>query len=136
MSFWVYILRCADGSHYTGHTDDLEKRLAEHHTGQVAGYTATRCPVMLLFSEVCSPVKRPWLLNGGSTRIIHDGSSRNRAVAKRDRRAEPRGREAYLKQYVDRPSGEPACLRTRNRVQACRSGESAIAAEAFMNNAR
>ena len=43
-------------------------------------------------------------------RIIHDGSSRNRAVAKRDRRAEARGREAYLKQYVDRPSGEPACL--------------------------
>ena len=43
-------------------------------------------------------------------RIIHDGSSRNRAVATRDRRAEPRGREAYLKQYVDRPNGEPACL--------------------------
>ena len=43
-------------------------------------------------------------------RIIHDGSSRNRAVATRDRRAESRGRKAYLKQYVDRPSGEPACL--------------------------
>ncbi len=49
----------------------------------------------------------------GSTllaRMIHGSSSRNRAVAKRDRRAEPRGREAYLKQYVDRPSGEPAYL--------------------------
>jgi len=43
-------------------------------------------------------------------RIIHDSSSRNCAVAMRDRRAEPRGREAYLKQYVDRLSGEPACL--------------------------
>ena len=43
-------------------------------------------------------------------RIIHDGSWRNRAVATRDRRVEPRGREAYLKQYVDRPNGEPACL--------------------------
>jgi hypothetical protein len=43
-------------------------------------------------------------------RIIHDGSSRNRAVATRDRRAEPRGREAYLKQYVDHPIVEPACL--------------------------
>ena len=41
---------------------------------------------------------------------LNDGSSRNRAVAKRDRREEPRGREAYLKQYVDRPNGEPACL--------------------------
>jgi len=69
-------------------------------------------------------------------RIIHDGSSRNRAVAKRDRRAEPRGREAYLKQYVDRPNGEPACLDAGPiGVQACRSGESAIAAEVFMNNA-
>jgi len=51
MSFWVYILRCADGSYYTGHTDDLPKRLAEHQTGQVAGYTSTRRPVRLLFSE-------------------------------------------------------------------------------------
>lgn len=50
----MYILRCADGSYYTGHTDDLEKRLAEHHTGQVAGYTATRCPVTLLFFEAFS----------------------------------------------------------------------------------
>ena len=54
MSFWVYILRCADWVVLHGHTDDLEKRLAEHHTGQVAGYTATRCPVTLLFSEVFS----------------------------------------------------------------------------------
>ena len=55
----------------------------------------------------------------------------------RDRRAEPRRREAYLKQYVDRPSGEPAFLDAGpDRVQACRSGESAIAVEAFMNNAR
>ena len=51
MSFWVYILRCADGSYYTGHTEDLEKRLVEHATGQIAGYTATRGPVRLIFSE-------------------------------------------------------------------------------------
>ena len=42
--------------------------------------------------------------------IIHDGSSRNREVATRDGRVESRGREAYLKQYVDRPSSEPARL--------------------------
>ncbi len=40
-----------DGSYYTGHTDDLGKRLAEHHTGQIIGYTATRRPVTLLFTE-------------------------------------------------------------------------------------
>ena len=49
-------------------------------------------------------------VGAAKARIIHGGSSRNRAVATRDRRAEPRGREAYLKQYVDRLSGEPACL--------------------------
>lgn len=51
MSFWVYILHCADGSYYTGHTDDLTKRLAEHQAGQGAGYTTIRRSVRLLFSE-------------------------------------------------------------------------------------
>ena len=52
MSFWVYMLRCADGSYYTGHTDNLEKRVAEHQTGEVFGYTSTRRPVVLVYREV------------------------------------------------------------------------------------
>lgn len=63
-----------------------------------------------------------------------DGSSRNHGVAKRDGRVEPRGAEAYLKQYVEGLSGEPARRLREARGQACRSGESMIAAEAFMNN--
>ena len=51
MSFWVYILRCADNSYYTGHTDNLEERIAKHQAGEIAGYTATRRPVKLLFSQ-------------------------------------------------------------------------------------
>ena len=51
MSFWVYILSCADASYYTGHTDNLEKRLAEHQTGMCDGYTSGRLPVKLVFSE-------------------------------------------------------------------------------------
>ena len=51
MSFWVYILCCADNSYYTGHTDDLEKRIAEHQSGAIEGYTSTRLPVKLVFSE-------------------------------------------------------------------------------------
>ena len=51
MSFWVYILRCADGSYYTGHTDNLEKRIAEHYEDQHGGYTCSRLPVVLVFSE-------------------------------------------------------------------------------------
>ena len=51
MSFWVYILRCADGSYYTGHTDNLEERMAKHKAGEIEGYTSTRLPVRLVFSE-------------------------------------------------------------------------------------
>lgn len=51
MSFWVYILRCSDGSYYTGHTDDLERRIAQHQSGTIAGYTHDRRPVELVFSE-------------------------------------------------------------------------------------
>ena len=52
MSFWVYILRCADDSYYTGHTDKLEKRIAEHQAGEVEGYRSTRLPVVLVFSGI------------------------------------------------------------------------------------
>ncbi len=48
--FYVYILKCADDSYYIGHTDDLEKRIAEHKSGLLAGYTASRLPVKLVFS--------------------------------------------------------------------------------------
>ncbi len=54
MTFWIYILRCADGSYYTGHTDNLEHRLAQHVSGEVKGYTATRLPVELVFSQECA----------------------------------------------------------------------------------
>jgi predicted GIY-YIG superfamily endonuclease len=51
LSFWVYILRCSDGSYYTGHTDNLEKRIVEHQAGVSEGYTSTRLPVALMFSQ-------------------------------------------------------------------------------------
>jgi putative endonuclease len=52
MAFWVYILRCADGSYYTGHTDNLDKRIAEHHAGAIATcYTFKRRPLQLAFSQ-------------------------------------------------------------------------------------
>ena len=54
MSFWVYILCCANRSYCTGHTDNLEKRLGEHQSGTIAGYTSTRLPVKLVFSEQCA----------------------------------------------------------------------------------
>jgi predicted GIY-YIG superfamily endonuclease len=52
MSAHLYILRCADGSYYVGTTrDSLEKRLAEHQAGTWDGYTSSRRPVTLVFSQ-------------------------------------------------------------------------------------
>jgi putative endonuclease len=44
---WVYMLRCADGSLYTGWSSDLERRLARHRAGTASRYTASRLPVEL-----------------------------------------------------------------------------------------
>lgn len=44
---WVYLLRCADGSLYTGWTSDLQRRLARHRDGSASRYTASRLPVEL-----------------------------------------------------------------------------------------
>ena len=49
--FYLYILRCRDGSYYVGHTDDLEKRMVEHAEGICGGYTARRRPVELVFAD-------------------------------------------------------------------------------------
>ena len=44
---WVYLLRCADGTLYTGWTVDLERRLARHAAGTASAYTRSRRPVRL-----------------------------------------------------------------------------------------
>ena len=52
MGAWFYILRCADGSYYVGSTrTDLETRVAQHQAGLFGGYTSTRRPVALVYSE-------------------------------------------------------------------------------------
>lgn len=50
-SYVVYILECADGSLYTGITNDLEKRIEQHNSGKGAKYTRGRGPVTLKYSE-------------------------------------------------------------------------------------
>jgi len=48
---YVYILRCADDSYYTGYTTDPARRLAEHNAGDGAKYTRGRTPVALVYLE-------------------------------------------------------------------------------------
>lgn len=51
MVAFVYMLRCKDGSLYTGWTNDLEHRLAMHNNGRGAKYTRGRGPLELVYSE-------------------------------------------------------------------------------------
>lgn len=47
---WVYILRCSDNSYYTGSTSNIKVRIYRHNNGTYGGYTASRLPVILVFS--------------------------------------------------------------------------------------
>jgi putative endonuclease len=52
MAVYLYILRCLDGSYYTGTTrTSLDRRVAEHNAGTFGGYTSTRCPVELVYHQ-------------------------------------------------------------------------------------
>ena len=51
MAWYVYMLRCGDGTLYTGMTDDVERRLAAHRSGTGAKYTRGRGPLELVYTE-------------------------------------------------------------------------------------
>ncbi len=51
MSFYAYMLRCADGSYYVGHTEDLDARIGAHQSGLLPGYTQKRRPVKLVWHQ-------------------------------------------------------------------------------------
>lgn len=48
---YTYIVQCSDGTYYCGWTNDLEKRIAAHNSGQGARYTGSRRPVSLVYFE-------------------------------------------------------------------------------------
>jgi putative endonuclease len=62
--YFIYILKCRDGTLYTGSTNDLDKRIAAHNTGNGAKYTRGRRPVKMIYSEKfqskSKALKREW----------------------------------------------------------------------------
>jgi UV DNA damage endonuclease len=50
-TWFVYILRCADGSYYTGITKDLIRRCRQHNAGTASRYTRSRLPIKLVYQE-------------------------------------------------------------------------------------
>ena len=100
---FVYIVRCADGTLYTGWTRDTAARVAVHNTGRGAKYTASRRPVALVYVEACGSLsgalKREWQLKrsrrSDKDQLIHDFSRRRQvrkgtdAAGKKGRRRKP-----------------------------------------------
>lgn len=64
--YYTYILRCSDGTYYTGYTDHLERRVKVHNEGKGAKYTRGRLPVELMYYEEfetkAEAMKREWKL--------------------------------------------------------------------------
>ncbi len=87
MSFYVYILKCKDDSYYAGHTDNIEKRISEHMLGKCSGYTSSRLPVHVVFTQefesryeaLCAErkikkwtrVKKELLISGGWEALVN-----------------------------------------------------------------
>ncbi len=69
---FVYIVRCADGTLYTGYARDPEARVEAHNRGRGAKYTAGRRPVRLVYAESCESV-------GDALRREHALKQRSRA---------------------------------------------------------
>jgi predicted GIY-YIG superfamily endonuclease len=51
MSWFVYILRCADGTLYTGITNDVDRRCRQHNAGTASRYTRARLPAQMVYQE-------------------------------------------------------------------------------------
>jgi hypothetical protein len=87
---WVYILRCSDGSFYTGTARaGLDKRVSEHNSGHYDGYTASRRPVTLVFRSgsigslmQSPPSAKSKAGRGGRRKRLFPAISRNFALSR------------------------------------------------------
>jgi len=117
--FFVYLLECADGSYYVGHTDDLARRMAQHDAGEIEGYTHERRPVRLMWSQETatreealaaemrikgwSRVKKQALIAGDWERVSELARSGAQAVRDGLRQAQPERERAVRPEPVDGP---------------------------------
>jgi predicted GIY-YIG superfamily endonuclease len=86
MPFYVYILECSDGTYYTGHTDNLDHRMAQHSDGTGSRYTSKRRPLKLLWATDCQTREEAWELE----RRLHGWSrAKKEALMRGDLQALP-----------------------------------------------
>jgi putative endonuclease len=87
---WVYILRCADGSLYTGWSIDVARRLERHRAGKASRYTASRLPVELVY-EVAMQDRSAAMREEARIKAL---GRREKLALIADRRARPGARQA------------------------------------------
>jgi putative endonuclease len=102
MAFWCYILRCADGKYYTGHTDDLDRRIAEHHSGGYCTFTTKRRPVVLIW---CADFPTRYEALDAELRVKKWSRAKKEALA-----AEHWERVSYFAKLVSASAAGDGCL--------------------------
>jgi predicted GIY-YIG superfamily endonuclease len=116
MPFYVYILECADSTYYTGHTDDLDRRMAQHGDGMGSRYTAKRRPLRLLWATDCQTREEAWELE----RRLHGWSrAKKEALMRGDFEALP-GLARSRSSHIETIEARALSLR---QAQGERSGE-------------
>lgn len=78
---YVYMVECADGTYYTGWTEDLARRVAEHNAGRGARYTRARRPVRLVYAEECADRAAAQRREAALKRLSHREKARLAAAA-------------------------------------------------------
>lgn len=76
VSYHVYILRCGDGTYYTGQTTDLEKRVLAHNRGAGARYTRGRGPVQLVYHVGVATLREAFILERKIKRLPRVGKEK------------------------------------------------------------
>src|SRR4030067_3637386 len=115
-SWFVYMVKCKDGSIYTGISNDVEDRIKEHNSGQGGKYTASKRPVRLIFQEEqtdkSSTLKREkQIKNWGRVKkeaLSRLGSARSDSLALSPPRAEPMGEAERLALSLSKGHSEQA----------------------------
>ena len=91
--FFTYMLKCSDSTYYTGHTDDLQKRLGQHQCGIGCAYTVGRRPVSLVWcqefgtrdeAKVAEAMVKGWSRAKKKALIAGDFNAVSRPATKRD----------------------------------------------------
>jgi len=84
MTFFCYILECADKSFYTGFTKDIIRRLRAHNAGRGGRYTRGRCPVELKYLEVITTKRDALRREADIKRLSHNDKAKlilNRGIS-------------------------------------------------------